>query len=53
MEWEEVEERLIRLIGANYLNYPQCVEWNIKVMRCLDIRKKSKALEKVEDVENG
>ena len=53
MEWKEIEQRLIRLIGANYSNYPQCVEWNIKVMEYLDKRKKSKALEKVEDVENG
>ena len=53
MEWKEVKERLIQLLGPNYLNYPQCVEWNIKVMRYLDKRKKSKALEKVEDVENG
>jgi len=51
MEWEEVEERLIRLLGANYSNYPQCAEWNIKVMKYLDKRKKSKALEKVENDE--
>jgi|TARA_Y100000034_G_scaffold85195_1_gene102206 hypothetical protein len=49
MEWKEVEERLIRLIGANYLSYPKCVEWNIRVMKYLDKRKKEKALEKVED----
>ena len=48
MEWEKVEKNLIRLLGANYSNYPQCVEWNIKVMEYLDKRKKSKALEKVE-----
>ena len=53
MEWENVEKNLIRLLGPNYSNYPKCVEWNIKVMRYLDKRKKSKALEKVEDVENG
>ena len=48
-----MEKNLIRLLGPNYFNYPKCVEWNIKVMRYLDKRKKSKALEKVEDVENG
>ena len=32
MEWKEVEERLIRLLGPNYYNYPQCMEWNIKIM---------------------
>ena len=49
MEWEEVEERLIRLIGANYDQYPKCVEWNIKLMKYLDKRKKAKALEKIEN----
>ena len=44
-------KRLIRLLGPNYSNYPQCVEWNIKVMKYLDKRKKSKALEKVENDE--
>ena len=46
-----MEKNLIRLLGANYSNYPQCVEWNIKVMEYLDKRKKSKALEKVENDE--
>ena len=49
MEWENVVKNLIRLLGANYSNYPQCVEWNIKVMKYLDRRKKERALEKVED----
>jgi len=49
MEWEEVEKKLIRLLGPNYSNYPQCVEWNIKVMRYLDKSKKSKELEKVKE----
>ena len=53
MEWENVKKNLIRLLGPNYSNYPKCVEWNIKVMKYLDKRKKSKALEKGEDVENG
>ena len=44
MEWEEVEKRLIRLIGANYSNYPKCVEWNIKLMKYLERRKKEKEL---------
>ena len=48
-----MEKNLIRLLGPNYSNYPKCVEWNIKVMKYLDKRKKAKALEKVEDVENG
>jgi hypothetical protein len=51
MEWEEVEKKLIRLLGPNYSNYPQCVEWNIKIMEYLDKRKKSKALEKIENDE--
>jgi len=46
IEWEEIEERLIRLLGPNYFNYPQCVEWNIKIMKYLD---KSKELEKVKN----
>tara|TARA_Y100001951_G_C11189155_1_gene210425 strand:+ start:135 stop:281 length:147 start_codon:yes stop_codon:yes gene_type:complete len=48
MDWEEVEKRLIRLIGENYENYPKCVEWNIKIMKYLDKMKKAKALEKIE-----
>ena len=44
-----MKERLIQLLGPNYLNYPQCVEWNIKVMKYLDKRKKAKALEKRKD----
>ena len=48
-----MKKNLIRLLGPNYSNYPKCVEWNIKVMKYLDKRKKSKALEKVKDVENG
>ena len=47
MEWEEVEKTLIRILGPNYFNYPQCVEWNIKVMKYLDKNRKDKALEKV------
>ena len=31
MEWEEAEERLVKVIGPNYQNYPACVEWNLKV----------------------
>ena len=49
MEWKEIEERLIHLIGANYYQYPQCVEWNLKIMKYLDKRKKAKALERVEN----
>jgi len=44
MEWEEVKERLKRLLGPNYANYPKCVEWNIKVMKYLERRKKEKEL---------
>jgi len=43
MEWKEVEENLIRLLGPNYVNYPDCVEWNIKIMKYLD----KKEVEKV------
>jgi hypothetical protein len=43
MEWEEVEKNLIRLLGPNYFNYPQCLEWNIKrnikIMKYLEKRK--------------
>ena len=49
MEWKEVEQNLIRLLGANYCNYPTCVEWNIRVMKYLDNRKKIQTLEKVEN----
>ena len=49
MEWKEVEERLIRYLGANYFNYPQCVEWNIMIMKYIDNRKKIQTLEKVEN----
>ena len=45
MEWEKVKKELIRLIGANYSNYPKCVEYNIKVMKYLNKRKKEKNLE--------
>ena len=44
-----MKERLIQLLGPNYSNYPQCVEWNIKVMKYLDKSKKSKAMEKVKE----
>ena len=44
MEWEKVEKNLIRLLGPNYLNYPKCVEWNIKVMKYLEKRKEEKKL---------
>jgi hypothetical protein len=50
MEWEEVEKRLIRLLGPNYFNYPQCMEWNIMIMKYLA---KSKELEKVENDDNN
>jgi|TARA_B100000745_G_scaffold279792_1_gene211517 hypothetical protein len=36
MEWKEVEENLIRLLGPSYYNYPDCVEWNIKLMKYLN-----------------
>ena len=36
MDWEEVEERLIEIIGPNYQNYPACVEWNLKVMAYME-----------------
>ena len=49
MKWKDVEERLIRLLGPNYFNYPECVEWNIRVMKYLDNRKKIQTLEKVEN----
>ena len=49
MEWKDVEQTLIRLIGENYINYPKCVEWNIKVMKYIDNRKKTQALEKVKN----
>ena len=49
MEWKEIEERLIQLLGPNYFNYPQCVELNIMIMKYLD---KSKELEKVENDDN-
>jgi len=52
MEWEEVEKTLIRLLGPNYFNYPQCVEWNIKIMKfCEQQTRKSKELERVNDNE--
>ena len=37
-----MKERLVQLLGPNYLNYPQCVEWNIKVMKYLEKRKEEK-----------
>ena len=40
-----MKKELIRLIGANYSNYPKCVEYNIKVMKYLNKRKKEKNLE--------
>ena len=45
MEWEEVEKNLIRLLGPNYFNYPQCMKWNIMIMKYLDKSKKVKELE--------
>ena len=39
-----MNKRLIRLIGANYSNYPKCVEWNIKLMKYLERRKEEKEL---------
>ena len=36
MDWKEVEQRLIELIGQNYHNYPACVEWNLKVMAYME-----------------
>ena len=51
MEWKEVEETLIRLLGPNYYNYPQCMEWNIKIMKYLDKSKRAKELEKVDGKE--
>ena len=50
MEWEDVEKELIRLLGKNYFNYPKCVEWNIKIMKYIDNRKKTQTLEKVKNV---
>ena len=49
MGWKEVEQNLIRLLGENYFNYPQCVEWNIMIMKYIDNRKKIQTLEKVEN----
>ena len=46
MEWADVEERLIELIGVNYHNYPKSVEWNLRVMKYLDKIRNAKALEK-------
>jgi hypothetical protein len=42
MEWKEVEETLMRLLGPNYVNYPQCVEWNIKIMKYREKKKVEK-----------
>ena len=44
MEWEKVKKRLKRLLGPNYANYPKCVEWNIRVMKYLERRKKEREL---------
>ena len=46
MDWKDVEERLIELIGVNYHNYPKSVEWNLRVMKYLDKIRNAKALEK-------
>ena len=49
MKWEDVEKELIRLLGKNYFNYPKCVEWNIKIMKYIDKRRNTQALEKVKN----
>jgi len=46
LDWKDVEERLIELIGVNYHNYPKSVEWNLRVMKYLDKIRNAKALEK-------
>jgi len=46
MEWKKVEKELIRLLGANYFNYPQCVDYNIKIMKYIKKRKREKELVK-------
>ena len=35
MTKDELEQHLIRLIGPGYINYPICVEWNIKMLKYL------------------
>ena len=46
MDWPDIEERLIELIGVNYHNYPKSVEWNLRVMKYIDKIRKTNALEK-------
>ena len=42
---KEIHDYLVKMIGVNYHNYPKCVEYNIKVMKYLNKRKKEKNLE--------
>ena len=30
---EELHNKLVELLGLNYHNYPQCVEWNLRVIK--------------------
>ena len=52
MEWKDVEQTLIRLIGDNYINYPKCVEWNIMVLKYINTRRKTQT-QILEKVKNG
>ena len=45
--WEELEQEIIKKFGVNYSNYPASVEYFIKIMKYIEIRRESKSL--VED----
>ena len=44
--WEELEQEIIKKFGVNYSNYPASVEYFIKIMKYIEIRRESKSLVK-------
>jgi hypothetical protein len=44
--WEELEQLIIERFGKNYSNYPDSVEYFIKIMKYIAKRRESKTLVK-------
>ena len=40
MTKDELYEKLTELIGPSFMNYPICVEWNIRVLKYLEEQRK-------------
>ena len=43
---DQLKEYIIKTVGSSYNNYPECVEWNLKVLHYLE----NSPLKKLKDI---